>query len=92
MHLTPEQEWILVACGLIAHADGEIKPGERDLILAMLAAAGSIATTVTAALASPSASQRRRRHAPGWRSLRRGSRSVSSRTISCGRPDPAGSR
>lgn len=36
MHLTPEQEWILVACGLIAHADGEIKPGERDLILAML--------------------------------------------------------
>ncbi|MNN30091.1 hypothetical protein D3C81_1437280 [compost metagenome] len=55
-------------------------------------AAGSIATTVAAALASPSASQRRPRHAPGWRSLRRGSRSVSSRTISCGRPDPAGSR
>jgi tellurite resistance protein len=36
MHLTPEQEWILVACGLIAHADGELKPGERDLILTML--------------------------------------------------------
>lgn len=36
MQLTPEQEWILVACGLIAHADGELKPGERDLILAML--------------------------------------------------------
>ncbi|MCY0986223.1 MULTISPECIES: TerB family tellurite resistance protein [unclassified Nannocystis] len=36
MHLTPEQEWILVACGLIAHADGEIKPGEADLILTML--------------------------------------------------------
>ena len=36
MQLTPEQEWILVACGLIAHADGELKAGERDLILAML--------------------------------------------------------
>lgn len=36
MPLTPEQEWILVACGLIAHADGELKPGERDLILSML--------------------------------------------------------
>ncbi|MNT45056.1 hypothetical protein D3C72_1816130 [compost metagenome] len=59
---------------------------------AAIHAAGSIATTVTAALARPSPSQRRRRHAAGWRSLRRGSRSVSSRTISCGRPDPAGSR
>jgi tellurite resistance protein len=36
MTLTPEQEWILVACGLIAHADGELKDGERDLILALL--------------------------------------------------------
>lgn len=36
MTLTPEQEWILVACGLIAHADGELKDGECDLILAML--------------------------------------------------------
>lgn len=36
MTLTPEQEWILVACGLIAHADGDLKEGESDLILAML--------------------------------------------------------
>lgn len=36
MPLTPEQEWILVASGLIAHADGELSPGERDLILSML--------------------------------------------------------
>ncbi len=36
MTLTPEQEWILVACGLIAHADGDLKEGEIDLILAML--------------------------------------------------------
>lgn len=36
MHLTPEQEWILVACGLIAHADGELRSGEQDLILALL--------------------------------------------------------
>lgn len=36
MTLTPEQEWILVACGLIAHADGELKDGESELILAML--------------------------------------------------------
>lgn len=36
MTLTPEQEWILVACGLIAHADGELKEGESELILAML--------------------------------------------------------
>lgn len=36
MTLTPEQEWILVACGLIAHADGELKDGECELILALL--------------------------------------------------------
>ena len=36
MTLMPEQEWILVACGLIAHADGDLKDGESDLILAML--------------------------------------------------------
>lgn len=36
MTLTPEQEWILVACGLVAHADGELKDGECELILALL--------------------------------------------------------
>lgn len=36
MPLTPEQEWIVAACGLIAHADGEMSPGESDQILVML--------------------------------------------------------
>lgn len=36
MPLTPEQEWIIAACGLIAHADGELSPGEIDQMLAML--------------------------------------------------------
>jgi len=36
MPLTPEQEWIVAACGLIAHADGEFSPGESDQVLAML--------------------------------------------------------
>lgn len=36
MTLTPEQEWIIVACGLVAHADGELKDGECELILALL--------------------------------------------------------
>jgi uncharacterized tellurite resistance protein B-like protein len=36
MPLTPEQEWIVAACGLIAHADGELSPGESDQVLAML--------------------------------------------------------
>lgn len=36
MPLTPEQEWIIAACGLIAHADGELSPGEIDQVLAML--------------------------------------------------------
>jgi hypothetical protein len=31
--LTPEQEWTLVACGLIAHADDELEFGEWDQIL-----------------------------------------------------------
>jgi tellurite resistance protein len=36
MPLTPEQEWIIAVCGLIAHADGELSPGESDHVLAML--------------------------------------------------------
>ena len=36
MPLTPEQEWIIAACGLIAHADGDLSPGESDQMLAML--------------------------------------------------------
>lgn len=36
MPLTPEQEWIIAACGLIAHADGDLSPGESDQVLAML--------------------------------------------------------
>lgn len=36
MPLTPEQEWIVAVCGLIAHADGELSPGESDHVLGML--------------------------------------------------------
>lgn len=36
MPLTPEQEWIIAACGLIAHADGDLSPGESDQMLVML--------------------------------------------------------
>ncbi len=36
MPLTPEQEWSIVACGLIAHADGELTAGECDPILAVI--------------------------------------------------------
>lgn len=36
MPVTPEQEWIIAVCGLIAHADGELSPGESDHVLAML--------------------------------------------------------
>lgn len=36
MPLTPEQEWIIAVCGLIAHADGELSPVESDHVLAML--------------------------------------------------------
>ncbi len=36
MPLTPEQEWIVAACGLIAHADGQVSPAESTQILAML--------------------------------------------------------
>lgn len=36
MSLTPEQEWTLIACGLVAHADGVLKEGECDQVLAML--------------------------------------------------------
>ncbi|MCB9703467.1 MAG: TerB family tellurite resistance protein [Myxococcales bacterium] len=36
MPLTPEQEWTLVACGLVAHADGVLKEGECDQVLAMI--------------------------------------------------------
>jgi hypothetical protein len=34
--LTPEQEWTLVACGLIAHADDELEFGEWDQILRLI--------------------------------------------------------
>ena len=37
--LTPEQEWTLVACGLIAHADDELEFGEWDQILRLIDAA-----------------------------------------------------
>lgn len=37
--LTPEQEWTLVACGLIAHADDELEFGEWDHILRLVDAA-----------------------------------------------------
>lgn len=36
MPLTPEQEWIIAACGLIAHADGDLSTGESDQMLVML--------------------------------------------------------
>lgn len=36
MALSPEQEWTLVACGLVAHADGVLEVGEWDQVLWML--------------------------------------------------------
>jgi tellurite resistance protein len=36
MPLSPEQEWTLAACGLIAHADGILEAGEWDRVLRML--------------------------------------------------------
>lgn len=36
MPLSPEQEWTLTACGLIAHADGILEAGEWDRVLWML--------------------------------------------------------
>jgi len=36
MPLSPEQEWTLVACGLVAHADGIIGIGEWDRVLVLL--------------------------------------------------------
>lgn len=36
MPLTPEQEWIIAACGLIAHADGELSPAESAHVLTLL--------------------------------------------------------
>jgi tellurite resistance protein len=36
MALSPEQEWTLVACGLIAHADGILEVGEWDQVLHLL--------------------------------------------------------
>jgi len=36
MVLSPEQEWTLVACGLVAHADGILEIGEWDQVLWML--------------------------------------------------------
>lgn len=36
MPLTPEQEWTMVACGLIAHADDVLEVGEWDKIVAMI--------------------------------------------------------
>ncbi len=36
--LTPEQEWTLVACGLIAHADDMLEFGEWDQILRLIGA------------------------------------------------------
>ena len=36
MPLSPEQEWTLVACGLVAHADGVLDAGEFEQALWML--------------------------------------------------------
>ncbi len=36
MALSPEQEWTLVACGLMAHADGIVEVGEWEQVLWML--------------------------------------------------------
>lgn len=36
MPLSPEQEWTLVGCGLVAHADGILEVGEWDQVLFML--------------------------------------------------------
>ncbi|HWB82262.1 MAG TPA: hypothetical protein VG755_45170 [Nannocystaceae bacterium] len=36
MPLSPEQEWTIVACGLVAHADGILEVGEWDQVLWML--------------------------------------------------------
>ena len=36
MPLSPEQEWTLVACGLVAHADGILEVGEWDEVLWLL--------------------------------------------------------
>lgn len=36
MPLSPEQEWTLVACGLVAHADGILEIGEWDQVLWMV--------------------------------------------------------
>ncbi|MBK8237211.1 MAG: TerB family tellurite resistance protein [Deltaproteobacteria bacterium] len=36
MPQSPEQEWTLVACGLVAHADGILDVGEWDQVLWML--------------------------------------------------------
>lgn len=36
MPLSPEQEWTLVACGLVAHADGVLDPAELEQVLWML--------------------------------------------------------
>jgi tellurite resistance protein len=36
MPLSPEQEWTLVACGLVAHADGILEVGEWDQVLWMI--------------------------------------------------------
>ncbi|MEX1365634.1 MAG: TerB family tellurite resistance protein [Nannocystaceae bacterium] len=36
MPLSPEQEWTLAACGMVAHADGILDEGEWDRVLWML--------------------------------------------------------
>jgi len=36
MALSPEQEWTLVGCGLVAHADGIVEIGEWEQVLFML--------------------------------------------------------
>lgn len=36
MAVTPETEWILVACGLIAHADGVLDGNEAERLMAMI--------------------------------------------------------
>jgi uncharacterized tellurite resistance protein B-like protein len=36
MPVSPETQWVLVACGLIAHADGEIDGNEAERLMAMV--------------------------------------------------------
>ena len=36
MAVSPETEWVLVACGLITHADGTLDGNEAERLMAMV--------------------------------------------------------